>query len=457
MKLPYRKKQPLSPAPVHWIMLSFFGAILLGSVLLSLPFSAAGGTPVSFTDALFTATSAVCVTGLVTVPTVSAWSGFGQAVILFLIQIGGLGIITCMSAVMLALHRRMGLGDRLLLQDAFNLNSLSGLREFLNNVVRGTFLVEGIGALCYLPAFMPRFGLRGIWISVFNAVSAFCNAGLDIISENSLCEYRSDPLVNLVTCALIVLGGLGYIVWWDVLRMLRKKRHSRVRFFAGLTLQSKLALSATAVLIAGGTVLFLALEYRNPATIGQRPFGEKVLAAFFQSVTTRTAGFATIPQESFSNTSAWISALLMFIGGSPVGTAGGVKTVTVAVLAATAVSSVKNRTAVTLFGRTVPDQAVKKAVAVTAMSFLTMAVSTVLLSAVCSAPLLDVLYETVSATATVGLTRGVTPAVPFWGKLVLIVTMYFGRVGPISLAVAFGLRRESENIVQNPTESISVG
>ena len=447
----------MTPAPVHWILLSFFCAILIGSLLLALPFSAADGSAVPYTDALFTATSAVCVTGLVTVPTVSTWSVFGQIVILLLIQIGGLGVITCMSAVMLALHRRMGLGDRLLLQDAFNLNSLSGLRQFLKNVIRGTFFVEGAGALLYLPAFVPRFGPRGIWISVFNAVSAFCNAGIDIISESSLCDYRCDPLVNAVTCALIVLGGLGYIVWWDVLRMLRRKRRARVRFFAGLTLQSKLTLSATGALIFGGAILFFAFESHNPATIGDLPLGEKIMAAAFQSVTTRTAGFATIPQENLTNASAWISCLLMFIGGSPVGTAGGVKTVTIAVLAATAAASVKNRTAVTLFGRTVPDQAVKKAVAVTAMSFVTMAASTVLLSAVCKAPLLDVLYETVSATATVGLTRNLTASVPFLGKLVLIVTMYFGRVGPISLAVAFTLGKEIENIIQNPTESISVG
>ena len=438
-------------------MFSFFCTILIGSLLLALPFSAADGNPVPYTDALFTATSAVCVTGLVTVPTVSTWSVFGQIVILILIQIGGLGVITCMSAVMLALHRRMGLGDRLLLQDAFNLNSLSGLRGFLKNVIRGTFLVEGAGALLYLPAFVPRFGPKGIWISVFNAISAFCNAGIDVVAENSLCDFRSSLLVNAVTCALIVLGGLGYIVWWDVLRMLNRKRRTRVRFFAGLTLQSKLALSATAALIFGGGLLFFVFEYDNPATIGDLPFGEKLTAALFQSVTTRTAGFATVPQENLTNASAWLSCLLMFIGGSPVGTAGGVKTVTIAVLAATAVSSVKNRTAVTLFGRTVPDQAVKKAVAVCAMSFLTMAVSTVLLSSVCDAPLLDVLYETVSATATVGLTRSLTPLVPFLGKLVLIVTMYFGRVGPISLAVAFSLRKEIENIIQNPTESISVG
>lgn len=447
----------MSPGTVHWTMLSFFCAILLGSILLALPVSAAGGRAVPYTDALFTATSAVCVTGLVTVPTVSAWSVFGQIVILVLIQIGGLGVITCLSSVMMALHRRMGLGDRLLLQDAFNLNSLSGQRKFLKNVLCGTFLVEGAGALLYMPAFIPRFGLKGIWISVFNAVSAFCNAGLDIISENSLCEYRADPLVNLVTCALIVLGGLGYIVWWDVLRMLRVKRRTRMRFFAGLTLQSKLVLSATGLLIFCGTALFLAFEYSNPATLGGLPFGEKLLAAFFQSVTTRTAGFATVPQQDLTNASAWVSSLLMFIGGSPVGTAGGIKTVTIAVLAATAVSSVKGRNAVTLFGRTVPDQAVKKAVAVAGMSFLTLATSTALLSAVFDAPLLDVLYEATSATATVGLSRNLTAFVPFWGKLVLICTMFFGRVGPISLAVAFTVRREIENIIQKPTEPISVG
>lgn len=452
-----RTERRFAPAPVHWIMFSFLAAILIGSLLLFLPVSTAGGKSVSYADALFTATTATCVTGLVTLPTVSAWSAFGQAVILVLIQIGGLGVITCMSAFMIALDKKMGLGNRLLLQDAFNLNSLSGIRRFVKNVVCGTAIIEGAGALCYMTVFVPEFGLRGIWISAFNAVSAFCNAGIDILAENSLCDYAKNPVINVTTSALIILGGIGYIVWWDVLRVLRQKRRSRIRFFASLSLQSKAALCMTAALILGGAALFLLFEYENPATIGSFSLFDKIQAALFQSVTTRTAGFAGVPQEGLTGASAFVSMLLMLIGGSPVGTAGGIKTVTVLVLAATLVASVKNRNEVCLFHRTVPAQTVKKCVAVTGMSLLIFFVSTALLAAVTEAPLTDILYETASATATVGLTRGLTPTLSLSGKLILIFTMFFGRVGPISLAVAFGVRKESENIVHNPTEPLSVG
>lgn len=457
MTRPGKEKKKYAHSPVHIIMLSFFCVILLGSFLLWLPVSAAPGVVVSYPDALFTATTATCVTGLVTLPTVSTWSAFGQFVILLLIQIGGLGVITCTAGVLLALQRKMGLGERLLLQDAFNLNSLSGISGFVKRVIRGTFLVESAGALGYMTVFVPQFGLRGVWISVFTAISAFCNAGLDVLSENSLADYATNPVINLITCVLIVLGGIGFVVWWDVLRMLRKKRNSRVRFFAGLSLASKLALASTAVLIFGGAFLFFVFEYRNPATIGGFSLYEKIQAAFFQSVTTRTAGFATIPQQELTNSSVVVALILMFIGGSPVGTAGGVKTVTSLVLAATAIASIKNRNSVSLFKRRIPPATVKKAVAVVGMSFLIMFTSTILLSAVMNAPFSDILYETVSATATVGLTRDLTSSLPLLGKFIIILTMYLGRVGPISLAVAFQVRRESENIVKNPEENISVG
>ena len=215
------KKQRFSISTTHVILLSFLVVILIGSVLLSLPISSANGKPIPFVDALFTATTSTCVTGLVVMPTVTSWSVFGQIVILLLIQLGGLGVITIMSSVMILLHKKMGIGDRLLLQDAFNLNSLSGLVRFVKKVVLGTFVIEGVGALLYMTVFIPDFGIKGIWISVFTTISAFCNAGIDIIAENSLCNYALNPVVNFVTCGLIVVGGIGYIVWWDVLRLLK--------------------------------------------------------------------------------------------------------------------------------------------------------------------------------------------------------------------------------------------
>ena len=453
-----RKKSIFKFSTTHLIMMSFFIAILVGSILLVLPFSSATGKSVPYIDALFTATTATCVTGLVTVPTVTTWSIFGQVVILILIQIGGLGIITIMTGIMLMLQRKLGLGDRLLIQDAFNLNTLSGLVRFVKKVIGGTFLIEGIGALLYMIVFIPKFGAKGIWISIFNSVSAFCNAGIDIIAENSLADYVTNPLVNIVTCSLIVVSGIGYIVWWDILRVMKDKSHRRYRRFRNLTLHSKIAITATALLVVSGAILFFIFEYNNPLTMKDYSLFEKIQASLFQSVTTRTAGFFTIPQENLSNASSFVCLLLMFIGGSPVGTAGGAKTVTIVVLVASAIASVKNRNEVILFHRTLSKQAVIKAIAVVVTAFAIIFTSTVLLSAVTpSASALDVVYETVSATATVGLTRNLTSSLNLLGKLIIILTMYLGRIGPISLAIAFKTRKINEYIITNPIEDISVG
>lgn len=451
------KKQRFSISTTHAILLSFLVVILIGSVLLSLPISSANGKPIPFVDALFTATTSTCVTGLVVMPTVTSWSVFGQIVILLLIQIGGLGVITIMSSVMILLHKKMGIGDRLLLQDAFNLNSLSGLVRFVKKVVLGTFVIEGAGALLYMTVFIPDFGIKGIWISVFTSISAFCNAGIDIIAENSLCNYALNPVVNFVTCGLIVVGGIGYIVWWDVLRLLKLTTKRKVRFFKDLTLHSKIAVLATLVLIFVGAALIFLFEYNNPLTMSDYTVFQKIQASLFQSVTTRTAGFAMIPQENLTNATSIISLLLMFIGGSPVGTAGGIKTVTIVILLASAFSCIRNKEDTELFGRQITKQAISKAVAVTCMSFLIAFVSTVLLSAVTNASALDVMYETVSATATVGLTRNLTASLNNIGKLIIIVTMYLGRVGPISFAIAFNRKKENQTMVRNPIEEVSVG
>ena len=450
-------KKNFSLSTTQTIMLSFLCVILLGSLLLTLPISSADGKSVPYLDALFTATTATCVTGLVTVPTVTTWSIFGQVVILVLIQIGGLGVITILSSVMILLHKRMGIGNRLLLQDAFNLNSLSGIVRFVQKVMLGTFLVEGIGALLYMTVFVPEFGLKGIWISVFTAISAFCNAGIDIIGENSLCDYATNPIINGVTSALIILSGIGYIVWWDVLQTGKKAAGKPRKFFKHLTLHSKIAIATTLILIFGGGLLIFLFEYSNPATIGEMSLWDKIQVSLFQSITTRTAGFASVPQQELTNGSSILCLLLMFIGGSPVGTAGGIKTVTFAVLAVSALATIQNKNQTTLFQRNIPRQAINKAVAVTAMSFGILFVSTLLLSAVTDADSLDILFETVSATATVGLSRNLTAQLTEAGKVIIIATMYLGRVGPISLALALNSRKKVQNIITNPTEEISVG
>ena len=449
-----RTNKRFSLSTTQVILLSFLLLILVGSVLLALPVSAADGVAVPYIDALFTATTATCVTGLVTLTTATAWSVFGQAVILVLIQVGGLGVITVISYLLILTHRKLKLSDHLLLQDAFNLNSLSGLAAFVKKVVCGTLIVEGVGAALYMLVFIPQFGAKGIWMAVFNAVSAFCNAGMDIVATDSLCQYATHPLINGVTAALIILGGLGYIVWWDVLRVIRDPHRRGWRY---LTLHSKIALSATAILIIGGGAALFAAEYSNPATIGNMSLGEQIQASLFQSVTTRTAGFAALPQENLTNAGSLISMLLMFVGGSPVGTAGGIKTVTLAVLVASAFSTITGRQETTLFHRRLPDSAVRKAVAVVGMSATILFLSTLLLCAVTDAPFMDIAYETVSATATVGLTRSLTPLLSNAGKIVIIATMYLGRIGPISLAIALGTHKKGVNSVKNPTEDISVG
>lgn len=439
------------------IMLSFLVLIVIGSILLALPVSSATGSAVSYIDALFTATTSVCVTGLVTVTTATTWSVFGQIVILLLIQIGGLGVITIISAVMIELHKKMGLNDRLLIQAAFNLNTMSGLVAFVKKVMFGTFLVEGIGALLYMLVFIPDYGPKGIWLSVFNSISAFCNAGIDILGENSLCDYALNPIVNITSCLLITIGGIGFVVWWDLIRVIKNFRKQGFKCFQNLTLHSKIAISVSLTLILVGAAAFFAFEYNNPLTMKDCSVGEKIMLSLFQSVTTRTAGFATIPQQNFSNASSIVSLMLMFIGGSPCGTAGGVKTVTMAVLFGSVFASVKNEKNVTFFNRNIPKETINKAVSVTGISFLTAFISTILLSAVTDASVIDVLYETVSATATVGLTRNLTPSLNALGKTVIILTMYLGRVGPISLAIAFRTKREKQNIIENPTEEIVVG
>ncbi len=451
------KKNTFSLSTTHIIMLSFLGLILLGSMLLSLPVSSANGKAVPYIDALFTSTTATCVTGLVTLTTATAWSTFGHVVILLLIQVGGLGVITVMCGFMLMLKKRMSLSGRLLIQDAFNLNTLSGLMKFVKKVLLGTFIVEGMGALLYMLVFVPEFGARGIWISVFNSISAFCNAGIDIIGTNSLVDYAANPIINFVTCALIILGGLGYIVWWDLALTARSLKVKKFRALKSLTLHSKIALSATICLILLGGILTLIFEWSNPATIGNLSLFDKIQVSLFQSITTRTAGFATVPQENLTNPTATISLLLMFIGGSPVGTAGGVKTVTFAVLIASAVSAVKGAEDTCMFNRSIGKEAVRKAVAVVCTSFAIMFTSTVLLSVFTDAPFMDIVYETVSATATVGLTRNLTGSLGKVGKIIIIATMYLGRVGPISLAFAFKVRKKTQNIITNPTEQISVG
>ena len=447
----------ISLSTTHIILISFLIVIFIGSILLTLPISSKHGDTVKYIDALFTATTSTCVTGLVTVPTYSTWSIFGQIVILILIQIGGLGVVAFMSAFMIVINKKLKLKDYQLIQDAFNLNTMSGLIQFIKHVFIGTLLIELIGAILYMFVFIPDHGIKGVWISIFNSVSAFCNAGMDIIGEVSLCDYATNPLVNITTSLLIILGGLGFIVWWDVLRVLKQFKNKKFKCFKSLTLHSKIVISSTLVLIFGGGLLVFLFEYSNVNTIANLNTFDKLQISMFQSITTRTAGFATIPQEYLTDQSVIVCLLLMFIGGSPVGTAGGIKTITAISLIAIAIASIRNKKEVVLFNRNLSSEITRKAVAVTAMSFMIVIISTILLSLSIDRSIVDVLYETVSATATVGLSRNLTPSLNTMGKIIIIITMYLGRVGPISLAIAFKSKKESTNMILNPTEEVSIG
>ncbi len=447
----------ISLSTTHIILISFLIVIFIGSILLTLPISSKNGDTVKYIDALFTATTSTCVTGLVTVPTYSTWSIFGQIVILILIQIGGLGVVAFMSAFMIVINKKLKLKDYQLIQDAFNLNTMSGLIQFIKHVFIGTLLIELIGAILYMFVFIPDHGIKGVWISIFNSVSAFCNAGMDIIGEVSLCDYATNPLVNITTSLLIILGGLGFIVWWDVLRVLKQFKNKKFKCFKSLTLHSKIVISSTLVLIFGGGLLVFLFEYSNVNTIANLNIFDKLQISMFQSITTRTAGFATIPQEYLTDQSVIVCLILMFIGGSPVGTAGGIKTITAISLIAIAIASIRNKKEVVLFNRNLSSEITRKAVAVTAMSFMIVIISTILLSLSIDRSIVDVLYETVSATATVGLSRNLTPSLNTIGKIIIIITMYLGRVGPISLAIAFKSKKESTNMILNPTEEVSIG
>lgn len=453
----HRRKKEFTTTRI--IALGFLGTIVFGTLLLMLPVSAASGEMTNFIDSLFTATTSVCVTGLVTVPTYAHWSVFGQIVIALLAQVGGLGVITFTMLFLMALGKRIGLKQRLLIQDAYNLDTIQGMVILIKKILKGTLIVEGVGALLYMTVFIPEFGWIGIWKSVFNAISAFCNAGMDVLGPDSLAPYVANPIVNITTMLLIILGGIGFPVWWSVLDMFCRRRRKRRTLFTGahhLPLHTKMVLFMTLSLIAGGALLIFLLEYNNPETLGNLPWWQKIQAALFQSVTTRTAGFLTISQAGLRKATAMICCLLMFIGGSPSGTAGGVKTTTVAILVLTVISIIKGRNDTEMFGRKINGNLVRRALSIFMVSFGVMLLAVIALAIVQPGDFMDCLFEVISAIATVGLTRDFTTELTVAGRIIIIVTMYIGRIGPISLALFFNSRR-FVNLKTYPEEKVGVG
>lgn len=431
------------------IALGFAFTILVGTLLLCLPFSSAEGRWTNPIDAMFTATTATCVTGLVTVDTGTHWSMFGHIVILVLVQIGGIGFMTVFTLFSFFLHRQVSLHERRLLLQSAGAMHMGGVMGTFRQILLGTLVIEGLGALLLYQRFLPLYGDQALWYSIFHSVSAFCNAGLDLLTphgSSSLSAFVGDPLVNFTIMFLISMGGLGFLVWNDILR-------SGFRF-RKMQLHSKLVLSITGVLILGGAVL-LYLTERN-TSMAHLSEGEKILASLFQSVTTRTAGFYTVNQAELSDSGSLISMVLMFIGGSPGSTAGGVKTTTAAVFLFSTIRLAQNKETIVTFKRRIDDRIVRQAGSVVCVYLGIVVVGTALICAVEPVGLREAMYEVVSAIATVGLTMNLTPTLCWFSKLLLILLMYAGRLGGISIFLA--LAEETEVVpVERPVEKILIG
>lgn len=444
------------------VIFGFLFVILLGTLILMLPVCSADGRWTDFVTALFTATTSTCVTGLVVVPTYAYWSLAGKVVILILIQLGGLGIICIITGVLIITGKRISLRERKLIQESYNLDSSSGIIRHIRAIFFGTFTMEGIGAVLYSIRFIPKFGFaKGIWYSVFHSVSAFCNAGLDLLGENSLIPYQTDVLINLTTIFLIVMGGIGFIVWWDfakVYRMIKNQSMAKRKIWERLSLHTKLAITVTTVLILGGTIITMVFEYSNPATIGNLSFGNKILASLFQSVTLRTAGFCTIDQTGFRSASFIIFCLFMLIGGSPMGTAGGIKTTTVAMIILEVKSVIRGKYETEAFKRRINKDNIKTALAVIMIAVMVVFTAIIALTFTEDASLKNITYEAFSAIGTVGLSRNFTASLSTMGRIIVIMLMFFGRVGPITMAMALAKRKKIDRHVKDlPEKRIMIG
>ena len=440
----YKKKHMTS---FQLIIMGFAGVILLGTVLLMLPFSSAEKVITPFHEALFTATSAVCVTGLVVKDTGSYWSLAGQTIILALIQTGGLGVVTVAASVSLLSGKKISLMQRSTMQNAISAPKVGGIVRLTRFILRGTFLIEAAGTVLLLPVFMGDYGKKGIWMSVFHSISAFCNAGFDILGTDSsmfpsLTGYSGNILINLVIMLLIITGGIGFLTWDDI--YINKLNFKRYR------MQSKIILMTTACLILFPTVFFYICDLTN------LPMEKRLLAAAFQSVTTRTAGFNTINISEMSEASKAVMILLMLIGGSPGSTAGGMKTTTFSVLILNAIATFRSQENAGAFGRRLEYHVIKNAATIAMLYFALFFGGGIAISVYEGLPLLNCLYEAASAVGTVGLTLGITPELHVFSQVVLIILMYLGRVGGLTLIYAVFSGRNKGN-AKLPLEKITVG
>ena len=429
----WMKKRPKSLSATKIIAAVFAVIILLGALLLSLPAASRDGVSAGFLPALFTATSATCVTGLSLFDTWSQWSGFGQVVLLCLIQVGGLGFMSAATLVVFLLRKRIGLKQRLVMAQALSVGDINGIVRLQKMVLRGSFLIEGIGAAILFARFLPEYGFwQALKWGIFHSISAFCNAGFDIFGSlnpgSSVMEFQSDPVVLLTLIGLIVVGGLGFLVWEEILQ---KKR------FREFSVYTRLVLVTTLSLILLAWALTCVLEWNNPATLGSMNLWEKLLNGLFQSVTLRTAGFASVDQAALTDAGKGISMVFMLIGGSSGSTAGGLKTVTFMVLMLFLAARARGKSRVCVFQRTIPQGQVLDAMTIAFMMIALAMLGGVFISATSPIGFTDALYEAVSALGTVGLTAGATGSLSVASQILIIVYMYFGRVGVLTISMGF--------------------
>ncbi len=444
--------------PARVLAIGFLIIILAGSVLLFLPICSKDGKFTPFFDCLFTATSAACVTGLIIYDNYSHWNGFGQAVIALLIQVGGLGFTTIITFFNIMAGKRLGFRTLANAADGLTENTFRDGRRIFISIIKYSFIIESCGALLLMPAFIPEYGAYGVWVSFFTSITAFCNAGFDLCGRSepfsSLTCFQSNPLVLIVVALLIIIGGLGFVVWENFLNIRRLKK---------LSLHTRVVLVMTAALIAGGTLFYLAAEWSNPATLGNMSFPEKLLNSFFSSVTARTAGFNSISVEGMSEFSQLGTIFLMFVGASPASTGGGIKVTTLMVLIMTVVSYMKNKSDVEIFKHKIDKLAVYRTLVITVLSLA--AVMLCFMALYFSIPAAETeecgavqcLFESVSAFSTAGLSAGVTAAASLPGKCLLIINMFVGRVGPVSVVMSLVMSNTKRKNLVVPEGQIFIG
>ena len=428
------------------IIFGFLGVILLGTFLLMLPVSSRSGHMTPFMDALFTSTSAVCVTGLIVHDTATYWSSFGQCIIIVLIQIGGMGVITVAASFALISGRKISLMQRSTMQEAISAPKVGGIVRLTSFIIKITLLIELLGAVIMAPVFYKDFGMKGIWMAFFTSISAFCNAGFDLMGVkehfSSLTYYMAQPVINITIMLLIIIGGIGFLTWDDI-----RSNGFHVHKYR---MQSKVILWTTALLLILPAIYFFFYEF------GSLTFKDRIFSSLFQAVTPRTAGFNTVDLTSMSETGQSITIALMLIGGSPGSTAGGMKTTTIAVLFATAISTFRRKEYASYFGRRIDDDVIKNAATILLMYITLCFTGALIISMTEGYPMLTCLFESASAVGTVGLTLGITPSLHLLSRIILILLMFFGRVGGLTLIFA-ALSGTQKNVSKLPREKITVG